>query len=331
MKLKRLIMKMGAALALVGTIGVQGATPAYAADQATLRLNWYLYGFAAPWLLGKELGFFRDEGIDLVINEGRGSANTVQVIAGGSDTFGVADSASVMLLAAKGAEIKSIMTVMSTSGFGVISLNGNPIRKPKDLEGKTVAITAGDSLTQLFPAVIKASNLDAKKISQVQIDPAGKIVALLEKRVDAILGSVDDQFFLIRERGFTPEKITFADNGVNTIGLTVVASDATIAKNPDLVRRFVKAATRSFNAAKANPDQAIAALLKIKPELNPQTQKDQLLMGFSLMDSPASKGRPIGFGATSDWDTTMQLMKQYRGLTTSKPATAFYTNSFLPN
>ena len=37
-------------------------------------------------------GFYKDEGIDLTINEGRGSANTVQVVAAGSDTFGLADS-----------------------------------------------------------------------------------------------------------------------------------------------------------------------------------------------------------------------------------------------
>src|SRR5690242_12187549 len=66
------------------------------------------------------------------------------------------------------------------------------------LEGKKLAITAGDALTQLFPAFAGFNKLDTGKITLVQIDPAGKVVALLEKRVDAILGGLDDQYFLVK-------------------------------------------------------------------------------------------------------------------------------------
>ena len=128
--------------------------PAWAEDAVSLRLNWYLGGVHAPFYLGKERGFYRDAGIDLTINEGRGSANTVQVVAAGTDTFGLADSSSVMRLRVEGcAGIRTVMSLLNTSGFGVISLAETGIKTPKDLEGKKLAITAGDALTQLFPAV----------------------------------------------------------------------------------------------------------------------------------------------------------------------------------
>ena len=53
----------------------------------SLRLNWYLGGLHVPFYYGKDKGYYAAEGIDLTINEGRGSANTVQVVAAGSDTF----------------------------------------------------------------------------------------------------------------------------------------------------------------------------------------------------------------------------------------------------
>ena len=59
-----------------------------AQDAVSLRLNWYMGGLHVPFYYGKERGFYKEEGIDLTINEGRGSANTVQVVAAGSDTFG---------------------------------------------------------------------------------------------------------------------------------------------------------------------------------------------------------------------------------------------------
>ena len=121
------------------------------------------------------------------------------------------------------------MSLLNTSSFGVISLAETGIKTPKDLEGKKLAITAGDALTQLFPAFAGFNKLDTSKITLVQIDPAGKVVALLEKRVDAILGGLDDQYFLVKQKGFAPAGLSFAKNGANTVGLTILTQDATIA------------------------------------------------------------------------------------------------------
>src|SRR5512138_2367191 len=117
------------------------AAAAGAEDKVSLRLNWYLGGLHVPFYYGKERGFFAAEGIDLAINEGRGSANTVQVVAAGSDTFGMADSSSVITTAAKGADVKSVMSLLNSTGYAVVSLADANIKTPKDLEGKKVAVS----------------------------------------------------------------------------------------------------------------------------------------------------------------------------------------------
>jgi NitT/TauT family transport system substrate-binding protein len=293
-------------------------------------MNWYFGGFHAPFQLGLERGYYKDEGIDLVLNEGRGSASTAQGVSAGSDDFGVADSSSVMLLASKGADVRSILTIHGSNPFGVISLEETGIKTPKDLEGKRMAISAGDALTQLFPAFAKSAGLDPNKIVTVQIDPAGKVVALLEKRVDAIIGGLDDQYFLVKQKGANPVGMKFADHGANIVGLTVIASQATLDKRPDLVKRFLKATVRSWNAATQDPDAAIDALLKLRPDLDRTSQKGQLVADLSFVPSEANSGKPFGTGAEADWDRTISILKQYRELKTDKPATAFYTNDFLP-
>src|SRR5580704_11948794 len=121
-------------LALIAAIAL--AVPACAEDAVSFRLNWYMGGAHAPFFLGKERGFYRDAGIDPTINEGRGSANTAQVVAAGTDTFGLADSSSVMRLVSKDAGIRTVMSLLNTSAFGVISLAESGIQTPKDLEGK---------------------------------------------------------------------------------------------------------------------------------------------------------------------------------------------------
>src|SRR5919205_226031 len=130
MKRFRLVALVLAAVAWI-------ASPSSFADDAvSLRLNWYLGGLHVPFYYGKDKGYYAAEGIDLTINEGRGSANTVQVVAAGSDTFGLADSSSVITTAAKGADVKSVMSLLNTTGYSVVSLAEANIRTPKDLEGK---------------------------------------------------------------------------------------------------------------------------------------------------------------------------------------------------
>ena len=322
-------MKLRIALLAAAALALLQSASALAADAVSFRLNWYLGGLHVPFYYGKEKGIYAAEGIDLTINEGRGSANTVQVVAAGSDTFGLADSSSVILTASKGAEVRSVMSLLNSTGFAVVSLAETGIRTPKDLEGKTFAVTPGDPLGQLFQALAAVNKLDMSKIKFVQVDPAAKVVAVLEKKTDALLGGADDQFFLIKQKGMQPAALRYADHGANIVGMTIVTKGDLIKSKPDLVRRFVRATAKSWEEAKKNPGAAVDAALKVKPDLNRQSTLDQLMVDIELLDSKNSKGR-IGWGAQADWDQTLNLLKQYRELKTDLPWTAFHTNEFVP-
>jgi NitT/TauT family transport system substrate-binding protein len=91
----------------------------------------------------------------------------------------------------------------------------------------------------------------------------------------------------------------------------------------------VRATVRSWDEAKKNPQAAVDATLKVKPDLNSQSQLEQLMVDIDLLDSPNSKGR-VGWGAKADWDQTLDLLKRYRELKTDQAWTAFHTNEFLP-
>jgi NitT/TauT family transport system substrate-binding protein len=327
MNMRRKIGKavFGLALALPMVLGVK----AQAQDNVSLRLNWYLGGLHVPFYYGVDRGFYRQEGINLTINEGRGSANTVQVVGAGTDTFGLADSSSIINLISKGGEIKSVMNILSSTGFSVVSAASAGIRTPKDIEGKTLAVSPGDPIRGLLEALAAHNKVDISKVRFVQVDPAAKVVTVLEKRADGLLGGADDQFFLLKYRGVEPHALRFADHGANIVGMAIFTGNNTIKGNPDLVRRFVRATKRAWDEAKKNPDAAVDVAMKVKPDLNRQSTKDQMLVDFELMDSANVKGQ-TGFGHEKDWSQTIDLLKRYRGLETQLNWTAFHTNEFLP-
>ena len=81
--------------------------PASAADKVVLMLNWYVYGEHAPFYYGKAKGIYAAEGIDLEIQEGRGSAATTQAVAAKTANFGYVDVPTMMRAAVKGTPIIS--------------------------------------------------------------------------------------------------------------------------------------------------------------------------------------------------------------------------------
>jgi hypothetical protein len=119
--------------------------PTLAADKVSLRLNWLLSGVHSIFYLGVEKGFYKDAGIDLTIGEGQGSARTVQVVATGGDTFGLVDGGSVIAGASHGAPVKSVLSIMNTSPYGISFLADSGVKTIKDVEGKTlrIALDAG--------------------------------------------------------------------------------------------------------------------------------------------------------------------------------------------
>ena len=306
------------------------AGPAAAQDRVTFRLNWLLYGFHTPFHLGVERGFYREAGIDLVIGEGQGSARAVQLVASGGDMFGLSDGASIINGVTRGAPLQAVMGIMNRSPFAIIVREDSGVRTIRDLAGRTIAATTGEAGLVMFPALLRANGMAPDSIRFLRVDGAGKLVATLENRTVGMLGGVENQALILPQRGVPVVSLLYADLGANTVGLAIHATRDTIQRNPDLVRRFVRATQRSFEVAEREPEASVAAGIRVKADMDRELSLAQLRAGLPLVRSARGQGRPIGWMAPEDWSETLSLMREFQELRTELPAEAFYTNSFLP-
>lgn len=329
MRRRGLWLLVGAVVAGAAVVaaGWPGAT---AQDKVTFRMNWYWGGIHAPFALAKERGYFEKAGVNVEIGEGKGSATTVQLVGTKSDTFGWADGVTLTQNAAKGVPVRAVATILNVLPYAVVSLDEKGIRTAKDLEGKSLAITPGDGLTQTWPAVVAANKLNADSIKLIHMDPKAKIPAVTEKRADALLGGADDQAIAMEVKGFKTRVLRFADMGVTSVGFTILAHQDTIRDRPDLVRKVVAASVKGFEEALRDPEAAVAALLKLAPLADRETVRRQLAVDLGMLFSASNPQKRLGWGPPDDWAATLDLLKKYRGLETNLPATAFYTNEFLP-
>jgi NitT/TauT family transport system substrate-binding protein len=321
---------MNRLLAAAAALLLAGASSATAQEKASLRLNWLIYGFHTPFHLGVQKGYYKAEGIDLEIGEGKGSASTVQVIGAKGDTFGLSDGASIINGITKGAPIKAVMGIMNTTPFAIIMREDANVKTIKDIEGKTIAATAGEAGLTIMPALVKANRLDESKLNFLRVDGAAKLVATLEKRASGMLGGSENQPFILEQRGLKTTVLNYADYGVNTMGLAIHVHQDTLRDKPKLVEGFIRATQKAFADAEKDPESAIAAGLKAKPDMDRDLSLKQLNAGLKLVRSRAAPTAPIGQMQAGDWDMTLALMKDYQELKTDMKPDAFYTNAHLP-
>ena len=327
--IKRLIFIAGALLALASTPAI-----AQGKDKVVLLLNWYVYSEHAPFFLGKARGYFDQEGIDLDIQEGRGSGVTVQAVAAGTANFGYADVPTMIKAAAKGAPVTAVGVALQTSAMSVMGFVDRNIRKPDDIRGKTVAVTPGDSMSQIWPLFLKKTGLKESEFKTVAGDAQTKLNAVINNQADLLLGYVMDQAIKLQDAVHKPVyAIRFADYGVNMVSSGIIVQKDFLKAKPDLVKRFLRATTRSLEEAAKNPDAAVDAMLQANPKSG---VKDTALVGMkntaALYKGPDNPNdRPLRVGA-KNMDATLALLVEYGGLdkASTGKATDYYTNEYLP-
>jgi NitT/TauT family transport system substrate-binding protein len=306
-----------------------GAAAQAEATEVTLRLNWKYTGPHAAYFLGKELGYFAEEGIDLVLNEGNGSGNTALLVANQSDTFGLADAAAVLPAIIEGLPIVAVGMASPRSSLAVIARADSGIQSLTDLHGTQLAVTAGDSLTQIWPAVVAANDLDADSIRLVYVDAAAKVPVVLENRAAALLGSSADQNFILEAQGVPAVTLNFSDYGVNVLNLAIFVHEDTLAREGELIERFLRAVRRSFEALDDNLELAAQLVAAATPEIDPTVALNQTRAYATQLRSPNCPDAPVLFNCPEDWDQTLSILREFQGLETDADATSFYTNEFL--
>ena len=199
------------------------------------------------------------------------------------------------------------------------------------VEGKTIAIAAGSTQFQQWPAFVKGCGLDASKIRIVNIDPAGSPPALITGQVPAIAGYALGQVPSVEIRGNTKARVFwYADCGVTAVSNCIVVHNDLIKEDPELVRSFIAATLKGFLYGRQNLDEMIAIARKYSPAIEPAIARREAEMSWQSWISPNTKGKPFGWMSEKDWEETVEVLKQYGGVTAPLQAQQLYTNGFVP-
>jgi NitT/TauT family transport system substrate-binding protein len=310
------VLKLAALVCVVLALSQSGTVFAQSKDKVVLMLNWYLYSEHAPFFLGKERGYYDQEGIDLDIQEGRGSGVTVQAVAANTATFGYVDIATMIKAAAKGAPVKAVGVALQLSPMSVMGFADKNIKTPKDIVGKTVAVTPGDSMSQIWPLFLKKTDLKETDFKTVAGDAQTKLNAVMTGQADLLLGYVMDQAIKLQDATKKPVyPIRFADYGVNLISSGIIVNAETLKTKPDMVKRFLRATTKAMEESEKDPEAAVDAMLKANSKAG---VRETLIIGLKQTTAlyhtkDTAKNRPLRASMVNVGES-LDLLAQYGGL-----------------
>jgi NitT/TauT family transport system substrate-binding protein len=271
-----LLSACGLALALT-------AVPAAAQVPIKVVLNWKYEGPQSWFFLAQDKGYFKEEGLDVTIDQGEGSAASIPKVAAGAYQAGFGDINALVDLASRRPADAPVGVYMlyNPPPFTLVVKSDSPIRTPKDLEGKTVGGPANDGALKLFPAFAKIARIDAAKVNITNMAPNLREQMLSRGQIDAGFGYVTTVSFSAKGMGLDPAKdlrfIRYGDYGMDLYSNTVFFSKSFVKENPRAVAGFVKALNRAVKEVIANPDAGVDYSIKREPLLKREVEKEKLL------------------------------------------------------
>jgi len=315
-------------LALAALLAAAGS--ASAQEKFTFALNWFAVGDHAAYWVALDKGYYKAKGLDVTLENSKGSGDSIAKVDTGRADVGLADSAVVIASAARGTRIKVVGMVFDKSPLNIWSRKEAPITKPKDLEGKSVAAPPGDGQRQMFPAFARLHGIDQSKVTWVNVEPAAKVPALAEKRVDAVADYTTGLPFYEKAIGKgNAVMLPWADHGFDMYSMSIIASEKTMKERGPVLKAFLEASYLGWRDVMSDPKSALEIFKKRVPEIDLSIIEPNMMMGLDLMKTDRYAKNGIGWMEDKKMCDSVDLVNTYMGVPTKVECKAVYTNEFL--
>jgi NitT/TauT family transport system substrate-binding protein len=303
-------------------------TPQPQIIDVSLRLPWIINAQAAGPFTALEKGYFVENGLNVSIEAGGPDANSITLVAAGTNTFGLHDMPSLILARAQGLPLVSVAAFWQKHPGCVFALEQSGIQTLQDFEGRSIGFKEGGPwiLTQ---AMLKDHGVDLNKIETISVGFG--IAPILTGQVDLLTAFCTNEPLAVQREG--EEVVTFVpfDYGIETSTEVLFTTDQYYQNNSDIVCRMVDAIRRGWEYALDNKEEAINIVLKYGDEeldFEQQLQQLEAQADFIITDETEQYG--IGYMTADRWSQTEDVLREQGILEDPVDVNQTYTMDCLP-
>jgi NitT/TauT family transport system substrate-binding protein len=329
----RIALALGAVLALAAALCGEAA----AQTRLKMVLNWKYQGPQGFFFVAEDKGYFKAEGLDVVIDQGDGSATPIPKVASGTYDIGFGDINALIDFASKRPDEApiAVYVMFNRPPFTVAVKADSPIKTPKDFEGRTLGGAANDGALKLFPALCKSAKIDCTKVSITNMQPNLREQMLMQGQVAGVFGYVNTIRFSAKLIGIDPDKqlrfINYGDYGMDLYSNAIIVSKKLVREKPEAVRGFVRALNKAVIDSLHDPKMAVQTVLKREPLIKFDVELER--MDATLKDEMNHPEiAKVGLGNVDDARLlrAIDTLVEANGLTRTPKETEIFTRAFLP-
>lgn len=297
-------------------------------DEVSLALDWFPNSNHAGIFEAVKRGYFEEEGIKVKVYTPSDPATILQTVGAGRDDFGISYQPDLLQARSEGVPVVSVAGIVQHPLNSVMTLKSSGIERPGQLRGKKVGYPGIASNKGMLETMLQKDGIGLADVELVDVS-FDLVPALLSGAVDAIVGAYWTHESILMELQGHPVNIMRMEKwGVpDFYELLLVTNEKTLSEKKDLVRRFVKALSKGFEAAIQDPQGSVTTLLEANREV---VQEDLERKGVDLLKPLWREGAaPFGSQDPQRWASFTEWMKT-RGLV--KPdlvAASAFTNEFI--
>ncbi|MCW3011086.1 MAG: transporter substrate-binding protein [Solirubrobacterales bacterium] len=324
---------LSAALALaLGACGKKedpSGTVAPKREKLTLVLDYFPNADHVGIYAAEATGAFERAGLDVDIRVPGDPSEPLKLVAAGRADLAISYEPELFLARDKGVELVGIGAIAQKPLTSIISLGSAKIRRPSDLDGKTVGTAGIPYQSAYLKTILEGAGVDPKRVKEVDVG-FNLVPSLLSKKVDAVLGAFWNYEGIQLEReDKDPSIIRVEQAGVPTYDeLILVADQEQLGKRGRVFRRFIQALRQGTEAVRADADAGLDPLLAANPDLERGLQAAVVKATLPVF-FPEDPRRPFGWQDPEEWRLYGAWMRENE-LVENPPSQALLSNEFLP-
>lgn len=321
---------------LTGLFASSFAGLASAQQPVKFVLDWAFQGHQAPFTMPVDDGTFAKLGLNVSVDRGVGSGDTVAKVASGSYDIGLADVYSMVRFNAQNPDRKliGVMMVHDKSALSVGVMKKSGITRPSELNGKRFAAPVGDASRQLFPLFAAVHNIAQDKLNWSNISPELREPMLIRGETDAIAGHLTTILMNLRGLNIPQSDVLmmpYSDFGVPLYGHVLIVSPAYAEKNPEVIRKFIIGTVHGFNAMFHDPKAAVASVKKRDPLLKDDVELARIeLSNQAMFQSPNVKENGMSNVDKARLATSLEQVSKAFELKEVPKVEDVYVDTYLP-
>ena len=220
--------------------------------------------------VAKELGYFKEEGLENVEIVQPPEGSTTALIGAGGAQFGISfqDTLAKSFSNDSPVPVTAVAAIIQHNTSGIISLKDKGIESPKKLEGHKYATWDDEIEKAILKKIITDDGGDFSKVKMIP-NTVTDVVTALKTDIDAVWVYYAWDGVATELAGLQTNFLNFADYGkeLDYYSPVIIANNDYLKKNPEEAKKVLKAIKKGYEYSIKNPKEAAKILVKNAPEL----------------------------------------------------------------